>query len=79
MKNNTLYIKPLISDKGSGNCNKVLIKPYLNTSTSKQVEYTKAFEWTILKELGKMTTVTSGEGGPLLILKNTIYIVLGSS
>ena len=30
------------------------------TNTSKQVEYTKAFEWTIIKELGKMTTVTSG-------------------
>jgi len=26
----------------------------------KQVEYTKALEWTIIKELGKLTTVTSG-------------------
>jgi len=24
------------------------------------IEYTKAFEWTIIKELGKLTTVTSG-------------------
>ena len=38
--------------------------PYLNTTTSKQVENTKAFEWTIIKELGKLTRVTSGEGGP---------------
>lgn len=37
-----------------------LNKPYLNTTTSKQVENTKAFEWTIIKELGKLTTVTSG-------------------
>jgi len=36
------------------------IIPYLNTNTSKQVEYTKAFELTIIKELGKLTTVTSG-------------------
>jgi len=36
------------------------IIPYLNTITSKQVEYTKAFELTIIKELGKLTTVTSG-------------------
>ena len=34
-------------------CNGIL--PYLNTTTSKQVEYTKAFEITIIKELGKMT------------------------
>lgn len=33
----------------------ILIKPYLNTTTSKQVENTKAFEITIIKELGKMT------------------------
>ena len=38
----------------------VLYLPYLNTNTSKQVEYTKAFELTIIKELGKLTTVTSG-------------------
>jgi len=30
-------------------------KPYLNTTTSKQVENTKAFELTIIKELGKLT------------------------
>jgi hypothetical protein len=36
------------------------IKPYLETTTSKLVENTKAFEWTIIKELGKLTTVTSG-------------------
>ena len=30
-------------------------KPYLDTTTSKQVENTKAFEITIIKELGKMT------------------------
>ena len=30
-------------------------KPYLDTTTSKQVEYTKAFEITIIKELGKLT------------------------
>ncbi len=35
-------------------------EPYLKTTTSKLVEYTKAFEWTIIKELGKLTTVTSG-------------------
>jgi len=29
--------------------------PYLNTTPSKQVEYTKAFELTIIKELGKLT------------------------
>ena len=34
-------------------------KPYLETITSKLVENTKAFEWTIIKELGKLTTVTS--------------------
>ncbi len=33
--------------------------PYLETTTSKLVENTKAFEWTIIKELGKLTTVTS--------------------
>ena len=31
------------------------IKPYLETNTSKRVEYTKAFELTIIKELGKLT------------------------
>ena len=36
------------------------LKPYLNTNPSKLVENTKAFEWTIIKELGKLTTVTSG-------------------
>ena len=30
-------------------------KPYLKTTTSKQVENTKAFEITIIKELGKLT------------------------
>jgi hypothetical protein len=30
-------------------------KPYLNTNTSKLVENTKAFELTIIKELGKLT------------------------
>ena len=34
---------------------KYYLKPYLDTTTSKQVEYTKAFEITIIKELGKMT------------------------
>ena len=29
--------------------------PYLDTITSKQVENTKAFERTIIKELGKLT------------------------
>lgn len=32
-----------------------MIQPYLDTNTSKQVENTKAFEITIIKELGKMT------------------------
>ena len=36
-----------------------LARPYLDTNPSKQVEHTKAFEWTIIKELGKLTTVTS--------------------
>lgn len=36
----------------------------LKTDTGKQVENTKACEKTILKELCKMTAVTSGEGGP---------------
>ena len=31
------------------------IEPYLDTTTSKQVENTKAFERTIIKELGKLT------------------------
>ena len=44
------------------------VLPYLNTNTSKQVEYTKAFELTIIKELGKLTRVTSGEGGPSLLI-----------
>ena len=44
------------------------VLPYLNTTTSKQVEYTKAFEWTIIKELGKLTRVTSGEGGPSVFI-----------
>ena len=35
-------------------------EPYLKTTTSKLVENTKAFERTIIKELGKLTTVTSG-------------------
>jgi hypothetical protein len=39
--------------------NDEFIKPYLKTTTSKLVENTKAFEWTIIKELGKLTTVTS--------------------
>jgi len=46
----------------------VVLEPYLNTTTSKQVENTKAFELTIIKELGKLTTVTSGEGEPLIII-----------
>ena len=33
----------------------IYYKPYLDTTTSKQVEYTKAFELTIIKELGKLT------------------------
>ena len=33
----------------------VVVIPYLNTNTSKQVENTKAFELTIIKELGKLT------------------------
>jgi len=33
----------------------LLIKPYLETTTSEQVEYTKAFEITIIKEPGKLT------------------------
>lgn len=32
-----------------------IYKPYLDTTTSKQVENTKAFEITIIKELGKLT------------------------
>ena len=31
------------------------MKPYLKTTTSKLVENTKAFELTIIKELGKLT------------------------
>ena len=31
------------------------IKPFLKTITSKLVENTKAFELTIIKELGKLT------------------------
>ena len=38
--------------------------PYLKTNTSKLVENTKAFELTIIKELGKLTLVTEGEGVP---------------
>ena len=34
-------------------------KPYLESETSKQVENTKARELTIIKELGKLTTVIS--------------------
>ena len=32
-----------------------ILKPYLKTTTSKLVENTKAFELTIIKELGKLT------------------------
>jgi len=32
-----------------------IIIPFLNPTTSKLVEYTKAFELTIIKELGKLT------------------------
>lgn len=35
-------------------------KPCLKSSASKLVEYTKAFEKSIIKELGKLTHVTSG-------------------
>ena len=35
-----------------------IFKPYLETATSKLVENTKAIEITIIKELGKLTTVT---------------------
>ena len=38
----------------------IFLEPYLDTNSSKQVEYTKAFELTIIKELGKLTLVTSG-------------------
>ena len=38
---------------------KFIQKPYLESIASKQVENTKAFERTIIKELGKLTTVTS--------------------
>ena len=44
------------------------VKPFLEPTTSKQVENTKAFEWTIIKELGKLTHVTSGEGGPFRLI-----------
>ena len=33
----------------------IYIIPYLKTNTSKLVENTKAFELTIIKELGKLT------------------------
>jgi hypothetical protein len=36
----------------------IIRKPYLDTATSKLVENTKAYEITIIKELGKLTTVT---------------------
>ena len=35
-------------------------EPYLETATSKLVENTKAYEWTIIKELGKLAHETSG-------------------
>ena len=35
-----------------------IILPYLESETSKLVENTKAFELTIIKELGKLTIVT---------------------
>ena len=34
--------------------------PYLKTTSSKQVENTKAFKLTIIKELGKLAHVTLG-------------------
>lgn len=40
----------------------------LKTDTGKQVENTKACEKTKLKELCKITAVTSGESGSLLAL-----------
>jgi len=43
-------------------------KPYLKSNTSKLVENTKAFERTIIKELGKFAHVTSGEGAPLFLV-----------
>ena len=54
-----------ICDKCSG---KKCVKPCLEPTTSKRVENTKAFEWTIIKELGKLTHVTSGEGGPFHLI-----------
>jgi len=36
------------------------LKPYLKSTTSKLVENTKALEKSIIKELGKLTHVTSG-------------------
>ena len=36
------------------------------TDTGGLVEYTKALERTMLKELGKLPPVTSGEGGPVI-------------
>jgi len=52
----------------TGVLEKYRVRPYLKTTTSKQVENTKAFEWTIIKELGKLTHVTSGEGGPFQLI-----------
>jgi hypothetical protein len=49
------YIKAIGFRKKMKIRNNSFIEPYLNTTTSKLVENTKAFELTIIKELGKLT------------------------
>jgi len=53
MKND--YNKTDKFPKPSTDLSSFIKKPYLKTTTSKQVENTKAFELTIIKELGKLT------------------------
>ena len=59
--NSKIFIKNCKKKNSFPNCTERLInfpqrfRPYLETNTSEQVENTKAFEITIIKELGKLT------------------------
>ena len=45
--------------------------PVPQTDTGGQVENTKASERTVVKELGKMAPVTSGEGAPGRVMRTS--------
>jgi len=60
----------LIFIKLNINNSRKLLKPYLKTTTSEQVENMKAFELKIIKELGKLTPKLRDKEYQSLLLSN---------